>query len=89
MCCSIAGRSTGAFEKTKTELQKQFDGEIHQMITKKDQEAAELRKELELFKRKMRTEIEELHSCGTCFKGGGTCPKSLCHFVHFCDTHAV
>ena len=22
-------------------------------------------------------------------KGGGTCPKSLCHFVHFHDTHAV
>ena len=47
-------------QQTKRELQKQFDGEIHQMITKKDQEAAELRRQLKLVKREMRTEIEEL-----------------------------
>ena len=47
-------------QQTNKELQKQLDGEIHQMITKKDQEAAELRRQLELVKREMRTEIEEL-----------------------------
>ena len=47
-------------QQTKRDLQKQFDEQIHQVITKKDQEAAELRRQLELVKGEMKTEKEKL-----------------------------
>lgn len=63
-------------QQMKRELQKQFEDEIHQIVTNRDQEVFELRKELEIVKNEMQRDEEKMqevcepHYC--IFRGVGT-----------------